>query len=280
MSSFFERLHHPSSGKAPITKTSRDPTAQRTKSSPLGSSTQAPRSKTEGLPSKSQNAQKSNGIQDVPRQAPYLNASPSKRSEPIAMRRTQSSSASTTPIPKKRKGPPSTLKTTSVRNSSSRMFLSAQVKRRRTASPAYRLHRSSSDDETDFSEHVRIFRDETPDDPEHHPVERSMLNSRAGEDMDFLNAKELVCVVDKDSFFPEGPDKPALELTVQLPFGEETYFLPLNKLTVASNFFDPRNRMSIIPLEILSIPYLTCSTTFSLPPYCLQILRGRTIYIV
>ena len=110
------------------------------------------------------------------------------------------------------------------------MFLSAESKRRRTASPALRPHRSPSDDETDFSEPVRLFRDETPDDAEHHPVERSMLNSRAGEEINFLHAKELVCAVDKDSFIqdsPEKSEKPALELTVQLPFGEEMYFLSL-----------------------------------------------------
>lgn len=54
-----------------------------------------------------------------------------------------------------------------------------------------------------------------------------MLNLRAGEDLRFMHAKELVCVVDKDSFVPDDPANPALEITVKLPFGEETYS-PLN----------------------------------------------------
>jgi len=100
---------------------------------------------------------------------------------------------------------------------------SADVKRRRTASPAYRVHRSSSDDETDFSEPVKLFRGETPDVTQHPPVERSMLNPRAGQDVKFMHAKELVCVVDRDSFVAETPENPALEVIVTLPFGEERY---------------------------------------------------------
>ena len=101
------------------------------------------------------------------------------------------------------------------------------MKRRRTASPAYRIPRSSSDDETDFSEPIVLFRSETPDIVHSHPVERAMLNPRAGKDVDFMHAKELVCVVDKDSFFAETGDNPALEVVVKLPFAEEKYLLRL-----------------------------------------------------
>lgn len=50
-----------------------------------------------------------------------------------------------------------------------------------------------------------------------------MLNPRAGEDVLFRYAKELVCEVDVESFVPEDPANPALEVTVKLPFGEEMY---------------------------------------------------------
>jgi hypothetical protein len=50
-----------------------------------------------------------------------------------------------------------------------------------------------------------------------------MFNPRAGQDIEFMHAKDLVCVVDKESFFAETEDEPALEVTVQLPFGEEQY---------------------------------------------------------
>jgi hypothetical protein len=106
---------------------------------------------------------------------------------------------------------------------------STDVKRRRTASPAYRVHRSSSDDETDFSEPVKLFRGETPDVAQH-PVERSMLNPRAGEDIEFMDAKELVCIVDKESFVAETPENPAMEVVVKLPYGEERYVIPRSKL--------------------------------------------------
>jgi hypothetical protein len=101
---------------------------------------------------------------------------------------------------------------------------SVDAKRRRTASPAYRVPRSSSDEETDFSEPVILFRSETPDIVQYHPVKRSMLNPRPGEDVDFMHAKELVCVVDKDSFFAETEGNPALEVVIQLPFAKERYF--------------------------------------------------------
>lgn len=144
------------------------------------------------------------------------------------MRRTQSST--TTPVSKKRKAPP----LTALKNASTRdVSLSstpAEVKRRRTASPSYRVHRSSSDDETDFSEPVKLFRGETPDVAQHPPVERSMLNPRAGEDVEFMHAKELVCVVDKESFVAETPENPALEVVVKLPYGEERYVITRSKL--------------------------------------------------
>jgi hypothetical protein len=98
------------------------------------------------------------------------------------------------------------------------------MKRRRTASPAYRIIRSSSDDETDFSEPVpSLFRGDTPDIVHYHPVGRDMLNLRAGEDLDFMHAEELVCVVDKESFVPETEANPALQVIVQLPYAEERY---------------------------------------------------------
>ena len=50
-----------------------------------------------------------------------------------------------------------------------------------------------------------------------------MFNPRAGQHIEFMHAKDLVCVVDKESFFAETEDEPALEVTVQLPFGEEQY---------------------------------------------------------
>jgi H3 lysine-79-specific histone-lysine N-methyltransferase len=141
------------------------------------------------------------------------------------MRRTQSSST-VLPVTKKRKTSHTTAQKDPIPRDISRVASLTppkEVKRRRTASPAYRLRRSPSDDETDFSEPVRIFRDETPDVSQNPAVERSMLNLHAGEDLRFMHAKELACEVDKDSFLSEDPAKPALEITVQLPFGEETF---------------------------------------------------------
>jgi H3 lysine-79-specific histone-lysine N-methyltransferase len=126
------------------------------------------------------------------------------------------------PVTKKRKLASSNLKG-SVREVTQLKALSPPAgKRRRTASPAYRVHRTSSDDETDFSEPVILFRGETPD-VLHHPVEREMVNTRAGEDVEFMHASHLVCVVDKDSFVAEDSRCPALDVVVQLPFGEERY---------------------------------------------------------
>lgn len=145
------------------------------------------------------------------------------------MRRTQSSSV-ILPVTKKRKTTHTTTQDDLIPREISRVASltpSNEAKRRRTASPAYRIHRSPSDNETDFSEPVKLFRDETPDFSHQTAVERSMLNLRAGEDLRFMHAKELVCVVDKDSFVPDDPANPALEITVKLPFGEETYS-PLN----------------------------------------------------
>lgn len=143
------------------------------------------------------------------------------------MHRTQSST--TTAVSKKRKTPPVTALKNAATCDVSLLSTSTDVKRRRIASPAYRVHRSSSDDETDFSEPVKLFRGETPDTTQH-PVERSMLNPRAGEDIEFMNAKELVCVVDKESFVAETPENPALEVVVKLPYGEERYVIPRSKL--------------------------------------------------
>lgn len=140
------------------------------------------------------------------------------------MRRSESSSSSTAPAVKKRKIVNLPLpKTSSVRREA--LTPPTDAKRRRTASPAYRIHRSPSDDETDFSEPIKLFRDETPDVVTHPPVLRKMVNTRAGEDVAFMHAKELVSGVDRDSFVPEDPDNPALNVTVQLPFAEETYLL-------------------------------------------------------
>ena len=160
--------------------------------------------------------------------SPRRSEASSLRAEVLPMRRTQSST--TTPVSKKRKAPPLTpLKNASTRDVSL-SSTPAEVKRRRTASPSYRVHRSSSDDETDFSEPVKLFRGETPDVAQHPPVERSMLNPRAGEDVEFMHAKELVCVVDKESFVAETPENPALEVVVKLPYGEERYVITRSKL--------------------------------------------------
>ena len=145
------------------------------------------------------------------------------------MRRTQSST--TTPVSKKRKTPPVTALKNDATCGVSLLSTPTEIKRRRTASPAYRVHRSSSDDETDFSEPVKLFRGETPDVAQHPPVGRSMLNPRAGEDVEFMHAKELVCVVDKESFVAESPENPALEVVVKLPYGEERYVISRSKLT-------------------------------------------------
>jgi hypothetical protein len=144
----------------------------------------------------------------------------------VEMRRSKSSTTDHAPVTKKRKtNQVKTLKNVAERDVTRLSTLSpaVDVKRRRTASPAYRIHRTSSDDETDFSEPVKLFRGETPDIVQWPPVERSMLNPRAGQDIEFMHAKDLVCVVDKESFFAETEDEPALEVTVQLPFGEEQY---------------------------------------------------------
>ena len=142
----------------------------------------------------------------------------------IEMRRTHSSSSDLPTLSKKRKVRPSrTLKNPALRDVTRRDALSPGdvAKRRRTASPAARIHRSPSDDETDFSEPIKLFRGDTPDVSHNPPVERQMLNPRAGEDVNFRHAKELVCVIDKDSFVPEDPENPDLEITLKLPFGEE-----------------------------------------------------------
>lgn len=152
----------------------------------------------------------------------------SLRAEVLPMRRTHSST--TTPVSKKRKPPPVTALKTAATSDVSLLSTPTDVKRRRTASPAYRVHRSSSDDETDFSEPVKLFRSETPDVAQHPPVERSMLNPRAGEDIEFMHAKELVCVVDKESFIAGTPENPALEVVVKLPYGEERYLISRSKL--------------------------------------------------
>jgi len=151
-----------------------------------------------------------------------------KEGDSAPMRRTQSSS--TVPPPtKKRKTDSIAVQKEALPRDVSRLATLApsnEVKRRRTASPAYRIHRSPSDDETDFSEPVKLFRDDTPDIAHQKmPVERGMANPRAGEDVSFRHARELVCVVDRDSFVPEDPENPALEVTVKLPFGEEMYTL-------------------------------------------------------
>jgi hypothetical protein len=142
----------------------------------------------------------------------------------IEMRRTQSSSSDLPIVSKKRKVAPSkTLKNPALRDVSRLDAFSPGdvAKRRRTASPAARIHRSPSDDETDFSEPIKLFRGETPDVSHPPPVERQMLNPRAGEDVNFRHAKQLVCVIDKESFVPEDPENPDLEVIVKLPFGEE-----------------------------------------------------------
>jgi hypothetical protein len=142
----------------------------------------------------------------------------------IEMRRTHSSSSYLPTSSRKRKVAPSkTLKNPALRDVSRLDALSPGdvAKRRRTASPAARIHRSPSDDETYFSEPIKLFRGETPDVSHNPPVERQMLNPRAGEDVNFRHAKELVCVIDKDSFVPEDPENPDLEVIVKLPFGEE-----------------------------------------------------------
>jgi hypothetical protein len=179
-----------------------------------------------------------------------------------AIRRTQSSSPTMSgpPVTKKRKTASSNLKG-SIREVTQLKALSPPAgKRRRTASPAYRVHRTSSDDETDFSEPVRLFRGETPD-VLHHPVERGMVNARAGEDVEFMHASHLVCVVDKESFVAEDPEHPALDIVVQLPFGEERYDF-CDGVDVDSNYFDRRSMTSIIRPEISSTRYLTSSLTF------------------
>jgi hypothetical protein len=142
------------------------------------------------------------------------------------MRRSKSSTTDHAPVSKKRKANPvKTLRNIAEPDVTrlSTLSPSLDVKRRRTASPAYRIHRTSSDDETDFSEPVKLFRGETPDIVQWPPVERSMLNPRAGLDIEFTHAKDLVCVIDKESFFAETEENPALEITVQLPFGQEQY---------------------------------------------------------
>ena len=159
---------------------------------------------------------------------PQRSETSSLRADVLPMRRTQSST--TTPVSKKRKTPPVTALKNAATRDVSLLSTPTEVKRRRTASPAYRVHRSSSEDETDFSEPVKLFRGETPDVAQHPPVERSMLNPRAGEDVEFMHAKELVCVVDRESFVADTPENPALEVVVKLPYGEERYVITRSKL--------------------------------------------------
>jgi hypothetical protein len=81
-----------------------------------------------------------------------------------------------------------------------------------------------------------------------------MLNPHAGEDLDFMHAKELVCVVDKDSFVAETEDNPALEVIVQLPYAEERYCAPIVLLLMGDlNCYGRRRRTSIIQRGTLSI---------------------------
>ena len=96
-------------------------------------------------------------------------------------------------------------------------------RRLRPGRPARAGGGSGTGRETDFSEPIKLFRGETPDIAQHPPVERSMLNPRAGKDVEFMHAEELVCVVDKESFIAETSKNPALEVIVKLPFGEERY---------------------------------------------------------
>ena len=234
MSSFFQKLHGISSSSAVKTKTLPPQPSSRLKQTNVETSARPTITK-QKLQTPVVTANKPvvpTGRSNRPASRPIpvtVTARPRPENVP-PMRRTQSSSAPHTPTTRKRRPSPLSIGRIAKTHDASRVASlatpsSTDMKRRRTASPAYRIPRSSSDDETDFSEPVVLFRSETPDIVHYHPVERAMLNPRAGEDVDFMHAKELVCVVDKDSFFAETEDNPALEVVIQLPFAEERYFL-------------------------------------------------------
>jgi hypothetical protein len=109
------------------------------------------------------------------------------------MRRTQSSS-DTSPTKKRKQTHLEAPKAASERGDSSSP---AKENRQRTASPAFRLRRNSSDNETDFSEPVKLFRDSIE---EATPMKRRMANPFAGQDVQFMHSKELVCKVDKECY--------------------------------------------------------------------------------
>jgi hypothetical protein len=230
MSSFFQKLHGISTAPAPVTTRKIPASSSRPKQS-TGESSARPAIAKQGSQTTGFGGSRAviskNGV--VSRLG---NGSPTVRSrlDVPSVRRTQSSSSTTllTPVPKKRRlSPLSDGLTRTNKQEASRVSALATptaMKRRRTASPAYRMLRSSSDDETDFSEPVpSLFRGDTPDIVHYHPVGRDMLNPRAGEDLDFMHAEELVCVVDKESFVAETEDNPALQVIVQLPYAEERY---------------------------------------------------------
>jgi len=237
MSSFFQRLHKTSSSPSTVhvTKVKPQPATQQQQSKAGNDRVPIPAvSRSKPAPVDLGTKSVGNGPHSSTSQTTIRRVAEAARivARPSAttslMRRIQSSSTVTQTPPKKRKisAIPSS-KPVTVRDISRVKPLSppTEVKRRRTASPTYRIHRSESDDETDFSEPVNLFRSETPDIVHHQPVQRKMLNPRAGEDLDFRHARELVAVVDKESFVPEDPDNPALDVVLKLPFGEEMYVL-------------------------------------------------------
>ncbi len=235
MSSFFAKLHGRTSTAATTTKARPLPhcprhSPQAAKPTNTGDAQKGPEPSVPSLEKGNKKDKKSKSSVGNAAQLENGKNPRAKNSSPATpMRRTQSSST-ILPITKKRKTTHTTTQNDHILREISRVASLApsnDVKRRRTASPAYRIHRSPSDNETDFSEPVKLFRDETPDISHQPAVERSMLNPRAGGDPGFMHAKELVCEVDKDSFVPDDPVNPALEITVKLPFGEETY-PPLN----------------------------------------------------
>jgi len=236
MASFFQKLHGTSSSVPLPPKIKQTSSGHRTKTATTTASvekityTTITQSHADGLTTR-----KSNGDQVIINKAFSKHNTPVRAVEHVVLQRAKSvdislmqrtsssSSTASLPAPKRRKLVHLRLPKDTIARLGTLAPSAAESKRRRTASPAHRIHRSTSDDETDFSEHIKLFRDETPDIVHHPPVSRRMLNLRAGEDVIFMHAKELVSVIDKDSFLPEDLDNPALDITLQLPFAEEMY---------------------------------------------------------
>ena len=154
MSSFFQKLHGiPSSSVITTTK------VRQAQLQPRSKTTVKTVSKATIARQSSQNVKHIDRKPNITKAnhggSPRLSETSSLRAAVLPMRRTQSSTA--TPVSKKRKTPPVTALKTAATRDVSLLSTSTDVKRRRTASPACRVHRSSSDDETDFSEPVKLF---------------------------------------------------------------------------------------------------------------------------